>query len=1117
MSLVSPGLEISVIDESQYVPTAVGTVLFVLLATAQDKLFNGGPATYTTKANAGKLLAVTSQRDLITNFGYPTFLQSAAGTPMHGHELNEYGLMAAYSSLGVVNRMYIIRADIDLAQLTGTEVRPVGKPANGLYWLDLATTTWGLYEWQAATNKQTFVNRTPLQVSLEDTVVDVAGVLTPAPRIGAIGTYAVVVRDSLGSAHYPSINTMFYKRSDNVWVQVGSTEWQKAFPTVTGTVSDAPGLLTTGSSLTINTVSVTLAFGSTIVDFKDYINAAHIPGVTAAVLNKRLVLYVTSAAMSNGTTADGKVKIDETDTVNKPGAAMGIMLIDVLTGLPKVTSTYACPTISYGTYVQIPDWRYYDSVPRPSGSMWIKTSLSGAGVNLSFSEYNATNDVWTPVAAPIYADEATAINAFDKNTGGLSIQAGTIYVKQDSMDDGTVSFRPYIRQVSGDMQLTSSAVTTGTFAGTETFTIESTVTNASALSAPVTIALPVTTSATTTDAFIEAVVSADIPNVIARKETSGKITLVHKNGGTLVLRNVIGSPLTVAGFSSSTPGIRLTSDTLGFIASNFAALAYTYSASRPANDPADGTLWFYNSALDVDIMINDYEDQATGSGWHGYRTLNRDARGYDLSKTDSNGPILSPLAPTLQSNGLTALALGELWINTSSAALENFPVISRWDGRKWQLINNTDIVSQNGVVFADARWDATVDTITLDPKGGILNPITDELPLITDMINSNYIDLDCPDYRLYPRGTLLFNLRRSGFNVKHYVSDYFNATAYPDAADNSRLPAQKGTWVTSSGLQNDGSPYMGHKAQRIMITKAMKAAIDGNDSVREESFDFNLLAAPGYPELIQNMVQLNNDRKDTGFIIGDTPMHLPASIMPVTAWSTDSAGDGLATADPYMAVYYPSGLSNDLQGNTIVVPPSHMILRAAIKNDQVAFPWFAFAGTRRGLIDNATDIGYVDAATGAWVRNGLNQGMRDALYTLNINPITLLPGAGLLNFGNKTRQGTASAMDRVNVARLVNYLRTILAHIGDGFLFEPNDKITRSQIKQAVDSAINDLIAKRGIYDYLVVCDETNNTNDRIARNELYIDVYVEPMKAVEFIYVPIRLRNPGGIKSGGK
>ena len=120
----------------------------------------------------------------------------------------------------------------------------------------------------------------------------------------------------------------------------------------------------------------------------------------------------------------------------------------------------------------------------------------------------------------------------------------------------------------------------------------------------------------------------------------------------------------------------------------------------------------------------------------------------------------------------------------------------------------------------------------------------------------------------------------------------------------------------------------------------------------------------------------------------------------------------------------------------------------------------------------------------------------------------------ILCHGQKTRAKNASALDRVNVARLVNYLRTTLAPLANQFLFEPNDKITRDQIKQVVESVLNDLITKRGIYDYLVVCDTSNNTPDRIARNELYVDVAIEPMKAVEFIYIPIRLKNPGTIKN---
>lgn len=1061
--LVSPGTEITVIDESQYLPTAVGTVPFVLLATAQDKVFNGVIAPYTTKNNAGKLLAITSQRDLITNFGYPAFQESASGTPLHGHELNEYGLMAAYTAMGTSNRMFIIRADIDLEQLTGTSIRPIGAPADGTYWLDLTNTSWGIYEWNAVL--QEYIERLPMVITSPTATTTIGGIPTPNANVGQLGSYAVIASSSR--------NHVFYKRRDNIWALVGSNEWQKAWPTIRGAIT-SPTILA-GAQLVINTVTVTF-IGTTLALAASSINSAAIAGVTADIVNNALVLYVTSAAKSNGSMVDGLININ--DGTLSPAAALGV-----------ATGVTASPSLEYGGYIQIPDWRATDATPRPTGSIWAKTSSLGSGVNMSLKQFDMENGVWTPLAAPVYNNEADAIYAFDEFAGGFGIQGGTIYIQSDPLVSGKLGYRPMYRSTQGATIATGTTpVTPMAFTVGDSFILSVTNTFTAGVT-PHTI----TITGTTRDEFITAVLATAIPEVTAEIDATGAIIIIHKQGGTMWFTPQVGTPLAMAGFTSATAGLQVE----GFVLkmSNFTPLTYTYALTQPYTAPEDGTLWYYNNPLDVDIMINET------TGWKGYRNVTRDARGFNLVNTDANGIIYAPLAPVTNTQNFP-LVPGDLWLNTGD--LENYPAISRRSNNgKWVRIDNTDVVTQNGIVFADARWD----------KNGTADPSTDQYPSTEGLLMSNYTDLDCPDHRLYPRGTLLFNTRRSGFNVKHYVSNYFSIQSYPDDA----LPQQKATWVSSSGLMNSGAPYMGHKAQRQMVTKAMKAALDVSDAVREEVFAFNLLVTPGYPELIPNMIQLNNDRKCTGFIIGDTPMTMPANIMAITQWSTGASDDGLRNADPYLGVYYPSGLSNDLEGNTIVVPASHMILRAAIKSDQVSYPWFAYAGTRRGLIDNASDIGYVNSRTGAFVRNGLNQGLRDALYMLNINPITLLPNIGLVNFGNKTRQGTASAMDRINVARLVNYIRTILAHAGDAFLFEPNDAITRSQFKNMIDSALNDLIAKRGVYDYLVICDESNNTNDRIARNEIYCDIAIEPMKAVEFIYIPIRLKNPGGIAASGK
>ena len=136
MALVSPGVEVTVIDESQYVASVANSVPLIVLATAQNKTdpSRTAIAAGTLAENAGKLYQVTSQRDLVTLFGSPFFYESVNGTPIQGYELNEYGLLAAYSVLGVTNTCYVLRADVDLAELVGKTGRPSGEPATGINW-----------------------------------------------------------------------------------------------------------------------------------------------------------------------------------------------------------------------------------------------------------------------------------------------------------------------------------------------------------------------------------------------------------------------------------------------------------------------------------------------------------------------------------------------------------------------------------------------------------------------------------------------------------------------------------------------------------------------------------------------------------------------------------------------------------------------------------------------------------------------------------------------------------------------------------------------------------------------------------------------------------------------
>ena len=165
--LSSPGVSVSVIDESFYTPAAPGTTPLIIIASEENK--QNGIAPGTAKATAGQVYLLTSQKDLADTFGTPIFKTDANNNPIHAGEQNEYGLQTAYSYLGVSNRAFVVRADIDLAQLDASASAPAGAPVNGTHWFDTAGTSFGIFEWNSSdasvTNGQTFVSKTPIVIT----------------------------------------------------------------------------------------------------------------------------------------------------------------------------------------------------------------------------------------------------------------------------------------------------------------------------------------------------------------------------------------------------------------------------------------------------------------------------------------------------------------------------------------------------------------------------------------------------------------------------------------------------------------------------------------------------------------------------------------------------------------------------------------------------------------------------------------------------------------------------------------------------------------------------------------------------------------------------------------
>ena len=1180
--LVSPGVQVTVIDESQYLPAATNSVPYFLIATAQNKVSGSGVgvAAGTLKATANRLYLITSQRDLAATFGNPFFYKTTIGTPINGYELNEYGLLAAYSALGVTNRAYVQRVDIDLTQLTATLVRPTGEPTNGTYWLNTATTQWGIFEWNQTTGA--FTNVVPSVITTTSELL--SGV--PLQDYGVIGGYTVVATNTANPIYYKNgavatvagYNSTTLTNLYNTWVLVGSDDWKLSYAAIQGANAVTTTIGASGN-LVINGVTVAVSSGNTVQTISTNINNASITGVYSAVIDNKLCLFADSQASADGSTADDGAIVITTNNTN----------ITTTLGITP-GSTYYAPGLQQSPNYVFPRWRTTDATPRPTGSVWNKTTAQNLGTLMVVEKYSTTLGAWVQQAAPVYENDWNANAALDATGGGKNIIAGNTYTQYNvdpaasgisawssgtayvvgdrviydtltyiSIQNGTnqnpATQTAYWTEIQNDYPYNSTytlqvferasqgaTVVTGsvnspTFTNGDQFTVTTSIANSNSLTSTVTV----TVNGTDAAAFNTAVSSAGFANVVASVNSSGAIVLTQTQGGVILLQN-IGTDTAVsdAGFTTSTSGCRniVDGDQIEYLQlSGWVPLTYTASAVAPNQDPADGTYWYYSTTSQVDIMIN------TGSAWVGYQNDTNDTRGYNLSQTNPTGPIIAATAPTTQTDG-TVLVYGDLWIDTSN--LELYPLIYRWQAvegvNQWVLIDNTDQQTSNGVLFADARWSST----------GIANPITDNLPSITTLLTSNYLDVDAPDPALFPAGMLLWNSRRSGFNVKSFQVDYFNAAtfSYPTwststtyavgdqvlyntvlyvaiQAGTNQNPAtqtsywdvlQTNSWVTASGNRADGSPNMGRLAQRALIVAALKSGIDSSVTVREEQAQFNLMACTAYPELIPSMVALSDERNNTAFVVGDTPMRLGPNGTDIASWATNNgglglyAGDGLQTASPYAGVFYPSCQTTDLGGSTVVTAPSHMMVRTIIRSDNVSYPWLAPAGTRRGVIDNAARIGYINANTGEFITIGNNQGLRDVEYLNAINPITFIPGVGITNFGNKTTYKELTALNRINVARLIAFMRGRLEEIGKQFLFEPNDQITRNEMTNAVNSLCIDLVAKRGIYDFLVVCDDSNNTPARIDANELWVDIAIEPVKAVEFIYIPLRIKATGAI-----
>jgi hypothetical protein len=203
-----------------------------------------------------------------------------------------------------------------------------------------------------------------------------------------------------------------------------------------------------------------------------------------------------------------------------------------------------------------------------------------------------------------------------------------------------------------------------------------------------------------------------------------------------------------------------------------------------------------------------------------------------------------------------------------------------------------------------------------------------------------------------------------------------------------------------------------------------------------------------------------------------------------------AATNAAAQSSNYAATYWPwvqiysSGL-----GKAVWVPASTLMGGVYAFNDRVAQPWFAPAGINRGGIPSVLRA-----------ERRLAQSDRDTLYSANVNPIATFPGEGIVVFGQKTLQRKPTALDRVNVRRLLIALKDYIGQVSNNLVFEQNTVVTRNRFLAQVNPYLESVVQRQGLYAYRVVMDETNNTADVIDRNQLVGQIYIQPTKTAEFI-----------------
>jgi hypothetical protein len=293
------------------------------------------------------------------------------------------------------------------------------------------------------------------------------------------------------------------------------------------------------------------------------------------------------------------------------------------------------------------------------------------------------------------------------------------------------------------------------------------------------------------------------------------------------------------------------------------------------------------------------------------------------------------------------------------------------------------------------------------------------------------------------------------------------------------------------------------------------------DSIRDpEVVPANLLLVPGIrkPLITDRVIAIAEDRKDVLGIIDIENDYLPAVERDTLDSDSDSLGNVSSAVSSlknrnlnssYACAFYPwVQIADNLNSSKLVwIPPSIAALGAFGRSQASSELWFAPAGFNRGGLGN---LGGARGPKVIQARQRLDSKERDLLYEVNINPIATFPSEGIVIFGQKTLQSDQSALDRINVRRLVLYLKAQVSNVARNLLFDQNVQSTWNRFKSQVNPILSDTRSRFGLSDYKLILDDTTTTADLIDRNIMYAKIYIKPARAIEYIVVDFVITRTG-------